>query len=155
MSTLSMRVPSYSRHSDLRVVPASVDSWRTLGQQRRQECLAEPATNARGQLGHRRRIGLQPPEVLPRQLIGSKRRHSERDDRSPTLVAIEVSKVPGWRRAAGRVEHEGQAHGCSAGWAEPVRLSTFAARSAFCASISASSASVMAKPTNHEGSMVR
>src|SRR6476620_10915163 len=126
-----------------------------LRQQGWQQRVAEATANPDGQLGHRRCVALQSAEVLPGQLISPEGWQTERNDRGPTRVAIEVSQVARRCRDIGCVEDQRQTHGVSAGWAESLWRCALAARSAFWASISASSASVMAKPTNHDGSMVR
>ena len=106
MSTLSTSVPSCRRHNVLRVVCLVGLDVPHLGEQRRQQRGRDLLTHGGGEVGHGGGVALQPPEVLPGQLVGAEPGQAELDGRLPTVGGGEVGEVPRRLAAAGGVEDE-------------------------------------------------
>ena len=77
-----------------------------LGEQRGQQGRPDLRAHGRRQVGHRRRIVLEPAEVVPAQLVGAKRRQAEFDDGGPAGGRVEIGEMGRRLGAAGRLEDE-------------------------------------------------
>ena len=68
--------------------------------------VAQPVAHAGRQVGHRRRVGLVPREVVPRQLIGAVGRQPELDQGRAATLRVEVGEVGRGQAAPGGVEDQ-------------------------------------------------
>ncbi len=77
-------------------------------EQRREQRLPHLVADGGGQIGHLRRIRLEPPVVLAGELVGAEGRKPQVAHRITTLICVEVGEMARRKSALGCIEDQGQ-----------------------------------------------